>query len=93
VTARTGRSLRAHAACVLMALVVPPLCCAAPPTPAELTKLCTDAEDQAHCGRLVEAPRSFAGSTSYSYPTLAHIGKYCISGSIFKEIFHRWVCL
>jgi len=28
---------------------------AAPPTPAELTKLCADAEDQAHCGRLVEA--------------------------------------
>lgn len=57
MTARIGRSLRAHAACVLMALAVPPLCCAAPPTPAELTKLCTDAEDQAHCGRLVEARR------------------------------------
>jgi hypothetical protein len=28
---------------------------AAPPTPAELAKLCGSAEDQAHCGRLVEA--------------------------------------
>jgi len=31
------------------------VCGAAPPTQAELTKLCSNAEDQAHCGRLVEA--------------------------------------
>lgn len=30
---------------------------AAPPTPAELAKLCANAEDQAHCGRLVEATK------------------------------------
>jgi len=39
----------------LAALALPVLCAAAPPTPAELTKLCSNAEDQAHCGRLVEA--------------------------------------
>lgn len=30
-------------------------CIAAPPTPAELARLCGNAEDPAHCGRLVEA--------------------------------------
>jgi len=45
--------LRALAA--LAALALPVVCGAAPPTPAELTKLCSNAEDQAHCGRLVEA--------------------------------------
>ena len=39
----------------LVALLLPAVCVAAPPTPAELTKLCSNAEDQAHCGRLVEA--------------------------------------
>jgi hypothetical protein len=39
----------------LAALALPVVCGAAPPTPAELTKLCGNAEDQAHCGRLVEA--------------------------------------
>jgi hypothetical protein len=39
----------------LGALLAPALCVAAPLTPAELTKLCSNAEDQAHCGRLVEA--------------------------------------
>jgi len=45
--------LRALAA--LAALALPVVCGAAPPTPAELTRLCSNAEDQAHCGRLVEA--------------------------------------
>ena len=49
--------MRARFALALMAFIVPPLCAAAPPTHAELTKLCTNAEDQAHCGRLVEASR------------------------------------
>jgi hypothetical protein len=39
----------------LGALLPPAPCGAAPPTPVELTKLCSNAEDQAHCGRLVEA--------------------------------------
>lgn len=39
----------------LAALALPVVCGASPPTPAELTKLCSNAEDQAHCGRLVEA--------------------------------------
>jgi len=57
VTIRAGRGMRARFALALMAFIVPPLCAAAPPTHAELTKLCTNAEDQAHCGRLVEASR------------------------------------
>jgi hypothetical protein len=57
VKARAGRWLRARAAFVVAAIAVPAFCFGAPPTPAELTKLCTSAEDQAHCGRLVEARR------------------------------------
>ena len=57
MTIRAGRGMRARFALALMAFIVPPLCAAAPPTHAELTKLCTNAEDQAHCGRLVEASR------------------------------------
>ena len=44
------RALRA-----LAILALPAVCGAAPPTAADLTKLCSNAEDQAHCGRLVEA--------------------------------------
>ena len=39
----------------LGALVMCAPCWAAPPTPAELTRLCSNAEEQANCGRLVEA--------------------------------------
>ena len=46
---------RRAALCALATLALPPICAAAPPTPGELTKLCSNAEDQAHCGRLVEA--------------------------------------
>ena len=49
--------MRARIAFALMPFIVPLLCEAAPLTPAELTRLCTNAEDQAHCGRLVEASR------------------------------------
>jgi hypothetical protein len=41
----------------LAVTLLPAVCIAAPPTPAELAKLCANAEDQAHCGRLVERQR------------------------------------
>ena len=45
-----------HVACMAcVALVVAAHATAAPPTAAELAKLCGDAEDQAQCGRFVEA--------------------------------------
>ena len=47
--ARTGPAL--------CALVIAAAAAASPPTPAELAALCGNAEDQAHCGRLVEAGR------------------------------------
>ena len=52
------RTTRGDAWSVLVAFLafaIAALAHAAPPTPAELAKLCTDAEDQAHCGRLIEA--------------------------------------
>jgi hypothetical protein len=52
----SGRTLRnATARAALASLVFAGLACAAPPTPAELSALCGNAEDQAHCGRLIEA--------------------------------------
>jgi len=45
--------MRAAAFCATVALSQGVI--AAPPTAADLAKLCGDAEDQAHCGRLVEA--------------------------------------
>jgi hypothetical protein len=51
-------TMRRRAWCALVAFVaaaIPAIAVAAPPTPAELTRLCGNAEDQAHCGRLVEA--------------------------------------
>jgi hypothetical protein len=44
------RRLAAGAACGVCAVAI-----AASPTPSEVAKLCANAEDQAHCGRLVEA--------------------------------------
>jgi hypothetical protein len=53
---KCGRRLRGAGAWTLLAsLAVAGLAHAAPPTPAELTALCASAEDQAHCGRLIEA--------------------------------------
>jgi hypothetical protein len=49
--------MRRQAACAIVALVVSALAYAAPPSRAELISLCKDAEDQAACGRLVEARR------------------------------------
>jgi hypothetical protein len=49
--------MRRQVACAILALLVPALAYAAPPSRAELTSLCKDAEDQAACGRLVEARR------------------------------------
>ena len=49
--------MRRRAACAILALLVSTLAYAAPPSHAELTSLCKDAEDQAACGRLVEARR------------------------------------
>ena len=40
-----------------MALALPTLAQAAAPTAAEVTAICANAEDQAHCGRLVETRR------------------------------------
>jgi hypothetical protein len=51
------RTMRARAWSALVALPFASVCVATPPTPAELAKLCANAEDQAHCGRLVEARR------------------------------------
>jgi hypothetical protein len=47
--------LRAHARWVIATLALPALALAAPITRDELTALCVNAEDQAQCGRLVEA--------------------------------------
>jgi hypothetical protein len=47
-----SRRLRAGAALALLALGAPVL--AVPPTPAEVAEICKDAEDTAHCGRLIE---------------------------------------
>lgn len=44
-----------RAACALAMLVVPAFAIAAPISRADLVSLCADAEDQAQCGRLVEA--------------------------------------
>ena len=49
--------MRRRVACALLALLVSTLGHAAPPSRAELMSLCKDAEDQAACGRLVEARR------------------------------------
>jgi hypothetical protein len=49
--------MRRRAGCAILALLVSTLAYAAPPSRAELTALCKDAEDQAACGRLVEARR------------------------------------
>ncbi|MGE5169035.1 MAG: hypothetical protein ACM3JC_01545 [Rudaea sp.] len=49
--------MRRQAACAIVALLALAHAHAAPPSRAELTALCRDAEDQAACGRLVEAPR------------------------------------
>jgi len=54
--------LRAHAACALVTLLVPALALAAPISRADLVSLCADAEDQAQCGRLVEAKQMRAVS-------------------------------
>jgi hypothetical protein len=51
---RRSRLFR-RAAWALAALVVPALARAAPIARAELAALCANADDQAHCGRLVEA--------------------------------------
>jgi hypothetical protein len=48
-------SLAAGLARTLALVVLPALCHAAPPTAAELAKLCANAEDTSHCGRIVEA--------------------------------------
>lgn len=47
--------LHAHARWVIATLALPALALAAPITRDELTALCVNAEDQAQCGRLVEA--------------------------------------
>ena len=47
--------MRAHARWAFAALALPALALAAPIAREELTALCANAEDQAHCGRLVEA--------------------------------------
>lgn len=47
--------LSARAACALATLLLPALAHAVPISRAELVSLCADAEDQAQCGRLVEA--------------------------------------
>ncbi|HLW11182.1 MAG TPA: hypothetical protein VKU81_00655 [Casimicrobiaceae bacterium] len=47
--------LHAHARWVFAALALPALALAAPIAREELTALCANAEDQAQCGRLVEA--------------------------------------
>ena len=52
----SGRGLRSASACaVLASLAVAGFAHAAPLTSTELTALCANAEDQAHCGRLIEA--------------------------------------
>jgi hypothetical protein len=47
--------MRAAAWVAFVALVPPAAAYATPPTATELARLCGQAEDQAHCGRLVEA--------------------------------------
>ena len=54
MTSSLFSAMRDRAWRVLVALAWPALVVAAP-TPAELAKLCANAEDQAHCARLVEA--------------------------------------
>ena len=54
MTRSRRRRIRGRAFLALAALVAATAAHAAPPTPAELAKLCTNAEDQAHCARLVE---------------------------------------
>jgi len=49
------RGMRHVACAACVALVIAAGANAAPPTAAELAKLCGDAEDQAQCGRFVEA--------------------------------------
>ncbi len=49
------RGMRYVALMACVALMLPARANAAPPTAAELAKVCRDAEDQAQCGRLVEA--------------------------------------
>jgi hypothetical protein len=46
--------MRALAAGLFAAMVAVETANAAPLTPADIAKLCADAEDQAHCGRLIE---------------------------------------
>lgn len=53
---RSRSRLRVAAGCAVLALASFPTL-AAPPTAAELARICAHAEDEAHCGRLVEAPR------------------------------------
>lgn len=48
------RSIGGRVSLALAALIVAAAAGAASPTPAELAKLCANAEDQAHCARLVE---------------------------------------
>lgn len=57
MNARRRPRLPIAAGCVVAALVAPFPTLAAPPTAAELARICAHAEDPAHCGRLVEAPR------------------------------------
>jgi hypothetical protein len=57
VNARSGSRLRIAAGCAGLALATSFTALAAPPTAAELARICANAEDPAHCGRLVEASR------------------------------------
>jgi hypothetical protein len=57
VSARSRMRPRGIAGCAVAALGASFATLAAPPTAAELARICAHAEDQAHCGRLVEAPR------------------------------------
>ena len=52
---KRARRLCAPASCALVVLLLPVLAHAAPISRTELVSLCHDAEDQAQCGRLVEA--------------------------------------
>jgi len=52
---KPSRRLRRLGTCACGVLVLPALAHAAPIARADLIALCRDAEDQAHCGRLVEA--------------------------------------
>ena len=53
MNARSRSRLRVAAGCGVLALA-PFTTLAAPPTAADLARICAHAEDQAHCGRLIE---------------------------------------